>query len=156
NDIAGPAGFGPDGFLRPDQTMTYKIRFENRADATAPAQLVVITQQLSPNLDFTTFQLGDFGFGSITVHVPEGRTFFSTRIDLRASCGLFVDVAARFDILTGMVTWTFTSLDPLTLDLPSDPLAGFLPPNQNSPEGEGFVTYTVRPLSSLGTGTRIN
>jgi len=49
-----------------------------------------------------------------------------------------------------------TSVDPVTFDLPTDPLAGFLPPNRNSPEGEGFVTYRVQPLASAVTGTVIN
>jgi hypothetical protein len=58
--------------------------------------------------------------------------------------------------MTGLVTWTFTSLDPKTLDLPMNPLSGFLPPNTNAPEGQGFVTYTVNPRAGLATGTRIN
>ena len=50
----------------------------------------------------------------------------------------------------------FTSLDPATLELPDDPLGGFLPPNQAPPEGEGFVTYLVRPKTGVATGTRID
>jgi RHS repeat-associated protein len=156
NELIGPAGFGARGFVTPDQTLPYTIRFENIPTATAPAQKVVITEQLDPHLDFSTFELGDFGFGNLVVHVPEGRTFFSTRVDARGTLGVFVDVAARLDLMTGLVTWTFTSVDPVTLDLPTDPLAGFLPPDHTSPEGEGFVSYRVRPKASLGTGTLID
>jgi len=37
----------------------------------------------------------------------------------------------------------FTSLDPKTMEPTLDPLAGFLPPNETSPEGEGLVSYYV-------------
>ena len=57
---------------------------------------------------------------------------------------------------TGVITWRFRSLDPATLELPDDPDGGFLPPNQNAPEGEGFVTYIVRPKEGSPTGTRID
>jgi hypothetical protein len=117
---------------------------------------VTVTDQLDPNLDWSTFQLGDIGFGTITVPVPPGRTSFSTRVDATATLGVFVDIAANFNPLTGIITWTFTSLDPTTLDLPMDPLEGFLPPNTNAPQGQGFVSYTVNPKAGLATGTKLN
>jgi hypothetical protein len=117
---------------------------------------VTVTEQLDPNLDWGTFQLGDFGFGDVVVSVPAGRTSYSTRVDATATLGVLVDVDAEFNLQTGAVTWTFTALDPTTLDLPMDPLAGLLPPNQDAPEGQGFVTYTVNPRPDLATGARIN
>jgi hypothetical protein len=117
---------------------------------------VTVTEQLDPNLDWGTFQLGDFGFGDIVVSVPAGRTSYSTRVDATATLGVLVDVDAELNLQTGVVTWTFTALDPTTLDLPMDPLAGLLPPNQDAPEGQGFVTYTVNPRDGLATGTRMS
>jgi hypothetical protein len=67
-----------------------------------------------------------------------------------------VDVTAGINLSTGLVTWTFTSLDPTTLDLTSIPLAGFLPPDKTPPEGEGFVSYTIEPKANLSTGATIN
>lgn len=34
-------------------------------------------------------------------------------------------------------------MDPITRDLVSDPFGGFLPPNLSSPEGEGYVNFSV-------------
>src|SRR5213596_3222459 len=51
------------------------------------------------------------------------------QLDDGAALGLFVDVSARFNLQTGLITWTFSALDPTSLDLPMDALAGFLPPN---------------------------
>ena len=75
--------------------------------------------------------------------MPAGRSFFSTRVDARATVGVFVDFTARIDLSSGLVTWTFRSLDPGTLDLPAEPLAGFLPPNDANHDGEGFVSYRL-------------
>ena len=156
NDIFGPAGFGAEGFVRMDQTFPYTITFENLSAATAPAQTVVITQQLDTDLDLTTFEIGELGFGNQFIHVPVGQNFFSTRVDLRDTLGLFVDIDAGLDTTTGIVTWNFTSIDPATEQVPTDPGIGFLPPNVTAPEGDGFVTYYIRPRAGLATGTRVD
>ena len=157
NFISGPAGFGSQGFLSDDAPLPYYIGFENEPDATAPAQFVDVTQQLDPSLDWSTFQFGDFGFGDLTYSMPAGRTSFSTRIDDRADAGVFVDVDAQFDQLNGVVNWTFTAIDPVTLDEPiGNVLEGFLPPDITAPEGQGFVSYIVEPKTTDTTGTVIN
>ena len=48
------------------------------------------------------------------------------------------------------------SIDPTTGEAPADPLAGFLPPDNSSLQGEGFVIFTVKPKSGLANGTVIN
>jgi hypothetical protein len=156
NDIIGPAGFGNDHFVLSEETLPYTIHFENKAMANAAAQVVRITQQLDADLDFRTFELGDFGFGDFLGRMPEGLSTLRTRIDARATAGVFVDVAADIDFITGLVTWAFTSIDPVTFDLPTDPVGGFLPPNRTSPQGEGFVSYRIRPRSAAATGTRVD
>jgi hypothetical protein len=158
NQIIGPAGIGSQRFVGGGQPLPYQIDFANEPTATAPAQIVTVTQQLDPNLDWSTFQLGSFGFGSISVNVPPGLTSYSTRVDARASVGVFVDVSADFNVQTGLLTWTFTSIDPTTLDVPigNDALEGFLPPDTNPPLGEGYVAYTVSPKSNIPAGSIVN
>jgi hypothetical protein len=156
NDITGTGGFGPNGFVVPNQILSYTIHFENEASASAPAQVVRVTEQLDANLDWNTFQLGDFSFGGQVFAVPAGRQHYRTRLDERSALGLLVDVSADFDSVTGVLTWVFTSIDPQTLDQPGDPLAGFLPPNVMPPEGEGYVSYSVQPKSSDATATQIS
>jgi hypothetical protein len=157
NFISGPAGAGPEQYISTAASMPYYIGFENEATADAPAQVVKVTQQLDSDLDWSTFQLGGFGFGGQTYSIPAGRTNYHTVIDDRTSTGVYVDVLAQFDPLTGIVTWTFTSLDPATDDIPEgDPEEGFLPPNVTEPEGEGWVTYFVSPKAADPTGTLIS
>ena len=46
NDMVGPAGFGPNNYVAGDQFLMYTIRFENDKAASAPAQVVRLTQTL--------------------------------------------------------------------------------------------------------------
>jgi len=152
NDKLGLRGIGSDRFIRSGRLMEYLIRFENMPDASAPAQEVLIHDTLdTQSYDLSTFELGDFTFGSSFVNVPEGLQRYSTRIpvlddqfDLLITAGLVPE--------TGIVTWKFTTIDPAINDLPFDPLDGFLPPNQNAPEGEGSVSFSVKAFNDLSDG----
>ena len=111
-----------------------------------------VTQQLDTKLDWTTFELGDFGFSMYIVDVPAGRRFYSTRVDAIDTVNEFVDLTADFDPTSGQITWTFTSVDPKTGLLPEGVLDGFLPPEDGAGTGQGFVTYRVRPKAGGTTG----
>ena len=53
NDILGPEGFGEEKWIDAEEPLDYTIRFENDPElASAPAQVVRITQQLDEDLDF--------------------------------------------------------------------------------------------------------
>ena len=133
------------------------IRFENNpVAANAPAHVVRITQQLDSDLDYRTFRLGDFSVGALRVDVPDNVSYYQTRLDLTATRGVYLDVAAGIDMKTGQAFWLFTSLDPATGTTPQDPMLGFLPPNQNSPEGQAYVTYSVKPKSTARTGDGVD
>ncbi|MDB5348932.1 MAG: repeat-associated core domain protein [Planctomycetota bacterium] len=157
NFLSGPAGFGPENFVPVEVNFPYRIDFENIPTASAPALVVRVVQTLDPNLDWSTFALTSFGFGEYHVDVPAGRQRYATRVDATATLGYFVDVAADLNLATGVATWTFTTIDPTTLDVPlGDPLAGFLPPDDDLRRGEGWVAYTIRPKATAPTGTVID
>ena len=156
NDILGPSGFGPLNYITPDQTLPYTIRFENQASATAPAVFVTITQTLDADLDLSTFELGDFGFGDIYIDVPEGFQNYTQRLDLRDTIGDYVDFEASLNKETGEVLWTLTTIDDETGNIPDAVDAGFLPPNNDTNDGEGFVTYRINAKPGLPTGTRLD
>lgn len=156
NDITGPAGVGPERWVNATHPLPYTIRFENDPLlASAPAQTVHITQQLDPTLDWRSFRLGQLSFGDQLIDVPPNRAFFQSRLDLRTTHGIFLDVIAGVDVTTGLAFWQFTSVDPLTGGPPADPMAGFLPPNLLPPQGEGSVTYSIRPRADAPTRSRI-
>ncbi|MFN6579144.1 MAG: putative Ig domain-containing protein, partial [Aulosira sp. ZfuVER01] len=156
NDIVGPNSFGQEKWISATSTLPYTIRFENQASATAPAQKVTITQPLDTDLDVRTFRLGEFGWSGITFDVPDNVAFYSQRIDLTATKGFLVDVAAGIDVANKEAFWTLTTIDPKTGEIPVDPSIGFLPPNNDQGVGDAFVTYTVRPGRNVTTGTVID
>ncbi|MCC6233251.1 MAG: carboxypeptidase regulatory-like domain-containing protein [Verrucomicrobiales bacterium] len=140
------SGVGP--FLRPGQPILYTIRFENVASASAPAQVVRITDPLDSALDWASFQPVAVAFNGALLDVPEGvRNFHATtRV---ATDSYPVDVSVFLDPKRGVVTWLMRSIDPVTGDLPEDPLAGFLPPNDAEGAGEGFVSFSIRPREGI-------
>jgi hypothetical protein len=150
----------PEGPLPRYTTSThellYSVVFENLDSATAPAQEVVISDQLDPTkVNLATLTLGPITFGDYQVVPPLDRTAFTTVKDLRPDLELLVRVEANLDRMSGLLIWRFTSLDPVTGLPPEDPLRGFLPPNVNPPEGSGSVVFTVQPQPGLPTGTEI-
>jgi hypothetical protein len=152
----GPQGYGAAQAVSGDRPMPFVITFENLETATAPAQEVVVTDQLDPTqVDLTTFSLGPIAFGSHVVVPPPGLKRYVKDVDLRPEQNLLVNIDAELDPVTTIVTWRLASMDPETGKAPEDALAGFLPPDTNPPEGEGSVVFTVAPKAGLATGTEI-
>ena len=111
NAIYGPDSTGSQNFV-PINPFSYAITFDNKAIADAPAQVVTVTQQLDASLNWNTFQLDNFGFGGLVFAIPPGLTSYSTRIDATSTVGVYVDVDAEFNVITGLLTWTYTPIDP--------------------------------------------
>ena len=156
NTKMGANGIGPERFITGLEPLRYAVHFENLATATAPAQEVVITDQLdATKLNLSTFSLDTIAFGATEVHPMPGMKVFTTDVDLRPANNLIVRVRAELNTTTGLLTYRLSSLDPATGLPPSDPLAGFLPPNVISSEGAGRVLFTVMPKAGLPTTTEI-
>ena len=60
NEMVGPAGYGDEHFIGQTQTVQYRILFENKAEATAPAYRIRITDVLDENV----FDVSSVRFGS--------------------------------------------------------------------------------------------
>ncbi len=154
NDKLGPVGVGENRYIAADTDFDYVIRFENKQEATAPAQEVLIRDTLDTTVfDLTTLQLREITFGDARISVPRGRSSFSTRVPLVDPLELLVDVHLVPE--TGVLTWRFVTIDTNTSELPVNPLEGFLPPNVTSPEGEGSVSFFVRLKDGISDATAI-
>lgn len=162
NEKVGPTGIGERRIISTSDVIHYTIYFENEPEkATAPAQEVFITDQLDSNLDWSTLKFQGVAFGDQTLVVADQsnqrfhlRHFIS---DYRADINKrwWVDINGQLDLATGKVTWVLRHLDPETGDLPTDVLAGFLPPNDTSGRGEGYVSFTIKPKATTPLGIRI-
>jgi hypothetical protein len=156
NSKTGPSGTGDLHHMSGSVPLQYVVSFENLESATAPAQEVVITDQLDvTKVDFSTFSFGAISFGEKNLLPSPGLSEFVANVDLRPENNLIVNVDAHLNTNNGLITWKFTSIDPATGQPPEDPLAGFLPPNISPPKGEGSVFFTVMPKENLSTGTEI-
>lgn len=156
NDITGPSGFGDEHWVTAGERLPFTIRFENVAEATAPAQRVLINSKLDRDIDVRSLRFGDFGFGDFIFDVADDASSINQRFDFVQDKGIFVDVKAAVDPRDQVITWTFTAIDPETGLPPEDPTLGFLPPNIGEEGiGEGFANYSI--VSDLGTpsGTEI-
>ncbi|NBR07588.1 MAG: hypothetical protein EBT92_17735, partial [Planctomycetes bacterium] len=154
NDIVGPAGIGPGNSVELTD-LSYRIRFENKSNALAPAAEVFVDEVLDTDLDLSTFRFTGAGFGSQSISFDTPLRSVYARVDDRANTGLFVDITGNLDVTTRTVHWVFRSIDPATLQVPADARIGFLPPNTTSPQGEGYLTYTVRPNANSANGTSV-
>jgi RHS repeat-associated protein len=155
NDKIGPGGFGSVHFVAQNQALSYRIDFENDATATAPAQRVDITDQLDNRLDWSTFAWSDIGFGDFVIPIPAGSQHFQTTVTMTYQGQRFqVQVELGLHSQTGQIFASFQSIDPLT-SLPPNVLTGFLPPEDGTGRGMGYLSYTIRPRAGLTTGTQI-
>jgi len=120
----------PQRYIRNNELLNYTIRFENQATATASAIFITITDQLPPELDWTTFKFEDMKLGQGTYTLENfHKGSLSCSYDVGSGTIRF-----EFDFKTG---------------------TNGLPPNVIPPEGEGYVNFSVRAKSGLAAGTEI-
>ena len=158
NEKTGVEGIGSNHVITADQQLAYTVYFENIASASAPAQEVFVSDILDMDLDWSTLELTEIAWGDHLVSIPGGRKSFSTQVTVPdhregVNQSWLVDIDVTFDEVTGQIDWTFRTLDPATLDLPYDALAGFLPPNDDTFRGEGHVSLSIslKPDTYYGT-----
>jgi len=157
NQIVGPDGYGDNNYIKLNNTIPYQIFFENKDDATAPVHYALVSDTLDlTKFDLESFGFGSFGFGDNFISLSGNHLkSFSVDIDLSPDIPIILRASGNVDIESGIITWEFYSLNPITMLPEEDPLIGFLPPNITSPEGEGFVNYHVGLQQDLTTNTEI-
>jgi RHS repeat-associated protein len=155
NQKIGPAGYGPQHYLTPQSLLAYRIDFENDPTATAPAQRVVITDPLNSDLNWSTFQLTEVGFGDIRIDIPAASQYFDTTVPMALNGRTFeVEIEIGLNPRTGLITAVFQSIDSAT-GLPPDVLTGFLPPEDGTGRGMGYFSYIIEAHAGLPTGAEI-
>ncbi|MCX6876240.1 MAG: putative Ig domain-containing protein [Verrucomicrobia bacterium] len=155
NNLIGPGGYGPQHHVPAANILPYRINFQNDSSATAPAQQVLITDPLSPHLDWSTFELTEIGFGDRIIPLPPASQYFETRYECTVDGhDLVVDIFAGIDLGTGQAYCRFHTLDPAT-ELPPTGHLGFLPPEDGTGRGQGFFSFVIKARPGLPSGTAI-
>ncbi|MEL6675602.1 MAG: T9SS type A sorting domain-containing protein [Bacteroidota bacterium] len=156
NEKYGPVGVASSHFLQPAGIWGYQVSFENVDTASAAAQIVRVIDTLDKAVyDLSTFQFGPITIGDSILPFTPATSSWSVTYDMSPQQPILLRINAVLDTATGIANWTFTSLDPITMQLTPDPFAGFLPPNVNAPEGEGSVSYSVALKDSLPHLTKV-
>jgi len=155
NDKAGPSGDGSaNHYIQPSVPLSYQVAFENQPTAALPAAEVVVTDQLDPaHLDLSTLTLGAITIGSHLIQVPPNVNHFDTLYALDPN--LSVRIHGGVNVATGVLRYSFVSIDPTTQQPPSDPTVGFLPPDIDGVSGQGSFLFTVMPTPNQRTGTAL-
>lgn len=153
NEIIGPDGVPDKSWVSINDRLPYTVTFENDKSASAPAKYVKVVVPVHEKMDAASFQLGSFGFNSLTFTVPPATASYYQRLDCRDSLGLYVDVIAGYDVVNNHAFWEFQSIDPVTFLPPADPLKGFLllQDSSNLTYGHGFVNFSIKPVSNAQT-----
>ncbi|MBQ7571214.1 MAG: LamG domain-containing protein, partial [Bacteroidaceae bacterium] len=159
NEMIGP--WGPDEerhYIQPVHDMAYTITFENKASATAPAHEVFVTDTLDlTKLDAATFSFTSYGWADTTFQVGGSKTQEFTR-DVQYKVNgqdIIVRVSGQFSPATGVARWAFLSLSKDGGEI-DDPDLGFLLPNNDNHDGEGFVGFTIEHKKNPANGSTVS
>ena len=162
NDKIAPAGYGGANFIsEDDDLLAYTIRFENQPDATAPAHIIRITDTLDDDLDMSTFELTEIAFADQGIIVPDGLNHYETDLDIVidnefvSGAEIRCEIDISLDMDTRELTFEMIGLDPATGWLPEDIMRGVLYPNDDTGRGDGRISYLVRHVDDLPSGTEI-
>lgn len=159
NAVTGPAGSGPERWVSGSQFLVYRVDLENAPGPGAvTAQVARVTVVLDPSLDVATFRIGSAGFGGNNgknISVPSNVASFDNGGIFYADLGFYVQYTASVDALTRTATFTFRTLD-AALQPPADPQIGFLPVNDPSGSGTGFIVFRVKAAADAEQGAVIH
>ena len=160
NEMVGPTGVGEQHYLGQVKTVNYRILFENKAEAGAPAYRVRITDVLDPNVfDVTSVRFGDtshdgVGYNWVTkregntlswdisgielppnVNAPEGEGYVSFSVDLLPNLADGTQVKNQatiiFDKNTPIVTNEYVNTIDLLPPTTTMAAASYSPENNN-------------------------
>lgn len=165
NDIYGYLSESGSKFIADSVArVNYTIEFENDTTfATAAAHTIVIKDTLdSRYFDLNTFVPTGVRIGRKEVQLSEadvqsskGVTSFVKTVDMRPEIYAIAQVEGEYIHKTGIATWTFQSLDPMTMEPTDELMQGILPVNYDGTSGIGEVMFEVGMKSGKADGTEI-
>ena len=156
NDIYGYLAKSGSKFMTDSvKTINYTIEFENDTTfATASAYKVVVCDTLdSRYFDLTSYAPTSVRIGDKYANLDGSQSFIKT-VDMRPEIDAIAQVEENYDDKNGIMTWTLTSLNPMTMEPATDIMQGFLPVNYDG-HGIGEVSYDIKLKDGLAHGDEI-
>ena len=134
--------------------LPYMIEFENdTVFATTHANTVVVRDTLDGSVfDLSSFSAVSFAIGDDVTTINGGQSFIRT-VDMRPDINVLAQVQLDYQIDStfAVATWTFSSLDPMTLQPTVADTLGFLDIG-----GTGEVNFTINRKANLPDNTFID
>ena len=158
NDIYGYLAESGSKFMsNAVQKMNYRIEFENDPEfATASAHVVRVTDELdAQHFDLNSYAPTSIKIGDKMIDLDGSPRFVKT-VDMRPAINAIVQVEGMYDSSSGVATWLFTSLDPMTMESTDNVMQGFLPVNNDGVSGIGEVAFDIKLNSVFEDGTEIS
>ena len=158
NDIIGYYSESGSTFIKEGlQDLHYTIEFENDPEiATGSAHEIVVTD----TLDVTKFDLNSYVPTRLKIGLREvkldGTPNFVTTVDMRPEINAIAQVEGNYDKTKGAIRYTFSSLDPMTMEKTDHVMQGILPVNDDQGSGIGEVSYNIRLKKAYSDGTAIS
>lgn len=157
NELLGPTGVDSVRWVSINDVLNYTIFFENDPEfATAHAQKVDVRFDFPDKKLMKGFALGNYCFSNQSFTVENEPNIYATRLDVRDSLKVYVDVAAGLEVTKQQAFWTFSAIDPETGFAPWQSDLGVLAVNDSTHVGEGFVNFRLRPYDGMETGDTIS
>lgn len=157
NDIYGYTAESGSKFMTAEvQNMNYRIEFENDPEfATASAHVVEVKDTLNAHyFDLNSYKPTSIKIGEKVITLDGEQRFVKT-VDMRPSINAIAQVEGKYDSFKGIATWTFTSIDPMTMEPTNDVMQGFLPVNYDGISGIGEVAFDIALNNTFADGTAI-
>jgi len=159
NEIVCPVGYGFDAYnagteeepnlvitspnwITDNRDQTNSVYFENKPSATIVAHEVSVSMQMPAEWDWSTFTFYEICIGTQVFTQMAGDSD-GTWLLYQAETGKQIQLTLTYDAETGYVHWYMKS----TTD------DGFLPPNDATHCGEGYIKFGIRMKDNLATGT---
>ncbi|MBO6518093.1 MAG: T9SS type A sorting domain-containing protein, partial [Bacteroidia bacterium] len=144
NEIIGPEGVTPVRYVDGSDELIYTIYFENLETASAPAITVSVDNPLDTAFRLQEFGIVEIGFGDTSIAF-NGENRIDTRIDLGSRYNnAALQIVAGLNTVEHSSFWELTTIDPETGNRLNNPFGGFLPPNDSTGIGEGYVRYRIK------------
>ncbi len=139
------------------KTLDYTIEFENDPElANASALTVKVHNKLDGNVfDLASLVTREVIIGNKKISVPDSHRWVRT-IDMRPEINGVAQVSFNYDSVTGDANWELSSLDPMSMETTDVINQGFLPVNNDSGDGIGFLSYSVNLKENLADNTEIS
>ena len=157
NEIIGPQGYDSLQWVSINDVLNYTIYFENDPEfATANAQRVDVRFDFSKKELMKDFMLGTYGFANMSWNIEDATNTYQNRLNLVDTMQIYVDLIAGLDVTRKQAFWKFSSIDPESGFAPWQHDRGMLPVNDSTHVGEGFVQFSLKPVSTMKTGDTIS